>query len=206
MSKFAKGTLVDAALGAVLITLLLLPGQALLPQYAPYTPFAIVAIVMFFALRLPISDLIPLFLSFAAGVGWGFLFMLVGGPMIAANPASAPLVLSVGITLVIFGILSVHPLLLGKTPFAIVPAVLWGFLNMLVVMMIMPMLPAGAPTLGPVSALAIFAYGCVMTAIMVTIAGGIADKVAGKGWRRTPGVPQAAGDTDATRAKEGTNV
>jgi len=117
--------------------------------------------------------------------------MLVGGPMIAANPASAPVVLGVGITVVIFGILSVHPLLLGRTPFAIVPAVLWGFLNMLIVMLIMPMLPDGAPKLDAVSALAIFAYGCVMTAVMVAVSGGITAKIVGKGWRR---VPAAAAD------------
>lgn len=38
MSKFVKGTLVEAILGAVLITVLLLPFQVALPQYAPYTP------------------------------------------------------------------------------------------------------------------------------------------------------------------------
>jgi len=37
MSPFAKGTLIDAALGSILITVLLLPGQAFLPQYAPPT-------------------------------------------------------------------------------------------------------------------------------------------------------------------------
>ncbi|HEY5845552.1 MAG TPA: hypothetical protein VIT42_02060 [Microlunatus sp.] len=191
MSPFAKGTLIDAALGSILITVLLLPGQALLPQYAPYTPFAIVAILLFFALRLPLAGLVAQFLSFAAGVGWGILFMLVGGPLIAANPASAPVVLGVGITVTIFGILSVHPLLLGRTPFAIVPAVLWGFLNMLIVMLIMPMLPEGAPKLDAVSALAIFAYGCVMTAVMVAVSRGITEKIVGKGWRR---VPAAAAD------------
>lgn len=201
MSKFAQGTLIDAALGAVLITLLLLPGQALLPQYAPYTPFAIMAVVLFFALRLPLGGLVALFLSFAAGVAWGFLFMLVGGPMIGAAPASAPLVLSVGITLVIFLILSVHPLLLGKTPFAIVPAVLWGFLNMLIVMMIMPMLPEAAARLDAASALAIFAYGCVMTAVMLVVSGAITEKVVGKGWRQDAGVQGAHAQAPAGQAR-----
>lgn len=192
MSTFTKGTLIDAAVGSILITLLLLPGQALLPTYAAYTPLAIVAIVMFFALRLPLGGLVALFLSFAAGVFWGFLFMIVGGPMIAANPSSAPLVLSVGITLVIFIILSVHPLLLGRTPFAIVPAVLWGFLNVLIVMLIMPMLAPEAAKLNPLSALAIFAYGCVMTAVMVALSGAITERAVGKGWRQPPAAPADA--------------
>lgn len=70
MSHYVKGTLVEAALGAVLITVLLLPFQALFPQYAPYTSFLIVPILLFFALRLPLGGLVALALSFLAGVAW----------------------------------------------------------------------------------------------------------------------------------------
>lgn len=189
MSSFVKGTLVEAALGAVLITVLLLPFQILLPQYAAYTPFLIVPIILFFALRLPLGGLVPLVLSFLAGVAWGLVFALVAGPMLAANPASAPVVLGVGITAVIFMILAVHPLLLGRTPLGMVPAVLLGFVEALMVMMVLSQIGsapgAPAPLVPPTGFLAIagfFVYGAVMTAIMVVVSGAAADAVAGKGW------------------------
>lgn len=72
MSSYVKGTLVEAALNAVLITVLLLPFQILMPQFAPYTPFLIIPAILFFALRLPPRGLVPMVLSFLAGVAWGW--------------------------------------------------------------------------------------------------------------------------------------
>lgn len=196
MSKVVKGTLIDAALGAILITLLLLPVQAAFPQMAPYTPFAILPIPLFFALRMPLGGLIPMFLSFLAGTLWGLAFSMVAGPMIGANPASTPLVLAVGVTLVIFGILAVHPLLLGRTPLAVVPAVLLGFLEMLMVLLIMNnpgiVLP-GAAKLDWFWVVGIFAWGCVMTAIMLVVSGAVTEKIVGRNWRPVElgGQPQA---------------
>ncbi|MHA6511212.1 hypothetical protein [Tessaracoccus sp. Z1128] len=199
MSNFVKGTLVEAILGAVLITLLLLPFQILLPQYAAYTPFLIVPIIVFFALQLPLGGLVPMVLSFLAGVVWGFLFALVAGPMLAADPASAPLVLGVGITLVIFLILAVHPTVLGKTPLAMVPVVLLGFVESLMVMMVLsqigdnPGAPAAlVPPAGLLAIAGFFVYGAVMTAIMVVVSGKAADAVAGPGWNPRRGAPQQA--------------
>lgn len=196
MSKVVKGTLIDAALGAILITLLLLPVQAAFPQMAPYTPFAILPIPLFFALRMPLGGLIPMFLSFLAGTVWGLAFSMVAGPMIGANPASTPLVLAVGVTLVIFGILAVHPLLLGRTPLAVVPAVLLGFLEMLMVLLIMNnpgiVLP-GAAKLDWFWVVGIFTWGCVMTAIMLVVSGAVTEKIVGRNWRPVElgGQPQA---------------
>lgn len=196
MSKVVRGTLIDAALGAILITLLLLPVQAAFPQMAPYTPFAILPIPLFFALRMPLGGLIPMFLSFLAGTVWGLAFSMVAGPMIGANPASTPLVLAVGVTLVIFGILAVHPLLLGRTPLAVVPAVLLGFLEMLMVLLIMNnpgiVLP-GAAKLDWFWVVGIFAWGCVMTAIMLVVSGAVTEKIVGRNWRPVElgGQPQA---------------
>lgn len=146
---------------------------------APYTPFAILPIPLFFALRMPVGGLIALLLSFVAGTLWGGLFALVAGPMIAADPASTPVVLGVGVTLVIFLILAVHPLL-GRTPLGVVPAVLVGFLEMLMVLLIFTnpgIVASGAPTLTWPWVVAIFAYGCVMTAVMVGVSGAISERV-----------------------------
>lgn len=192
-AKLVKGTLVEAILGALIITLLLLPVQAAFPHMAPYTPFAILPIPLFFALRMPLGGLVALFLSFLAGTVWGVLFNMVAGPMIGANPASTPMVLGVGVTVMIFLILAVHPLLLGRTPLAVVPAVLVGFLEMLMVLLIFNnpgIVQPGAPVLAWPWVVGIFAYGCLMTAIMVVVSGGVADKVAGKGWNPLRGAPQ----------------
>lgn len=194
-AKLVKGTLVEAILGALLITLLLLPVQAAFPPMAPYTPFAILPIPLFFALRMPLGGLVALFLSFVAGTVWGFVFNLVAGPMIGANPATTPLVLGVGVTVVIFLILAVHPLLLGRTPLAVVPAVLVGFLEMLLVLLVFAnpgIVQPGAPTLMWTWVVGIFAYGCVMTAVMVVVAGAAADRVAGSGWNPHRGAPERA--------------
>lgn len=138
-------------------------------------------------------------LSFLAGVVWGLVFAVVAGPLLAANPASAPLVLGVGITVVIFAILAVHPLLLGRTPLAMVPAVLLGFVESLMVMMVLshvggtPMAPAAlVPPAGLLAIAGFFVYGAVMTAIMVVVSGAAADAVAGKGWNPHRGAPGAA--------------
>ncbi|HZK06047.1 MAG TPA: hypothetical protein VFC82_09430 [Actinomycetaceae bacterium] len=202
MPNVVKPTIVEAILGAVLITVLLLPFQMLFPQYAPYTPFLIVPAIMFFAMRLPLGGLIPLTLSFLAGVVWGFLFTLIAGPILASNPALTPIVLAVGITAVVFLILAVHPLLLGKTPFAMVPAVLLGFVEALMVMMFLGQIgdgPGAPAPIGPlggfVAIAAFFVYGAVMTAIMVTLSGKAADAVAGgPQWRaaRGGGAPKSA--------------
>lgn len=192
--KLVKGTLVEAILGALLITLLLLLVQAAFPHMAAYTPFAILPIPLFFALRMPLGGLVALFLSFLAGTVWGFAFNLVAGPMIGANPASTPMILGVGVTLMIFLILAVHPLLLGRTPLAVVPAVLIGFLEMLMVLLIFNnpgIVNPAAPKLDWFWVVGIFAYGCIMTAIMVVVSGAAADKVAGKGWNPHRGAPQA---------------
>ncbi len=194
-AKLVKGTLVEAILGALLITLLLLPVQAAFPPMAPYTPFAILPIPLFFALRMPLGGLVALLLSFVAGTVWGFVFNLVAGPMIGANPATTPLVLGVGVTVVIFLILAVHPLLLGRTPLAVVPAVLVGFLEMLLVLLVFAnpgIVQPRAPTLTWAWVVGIFAYGCVMTAVMVVVAGAAADRVAGRGWNPHRGAPERA--------------
>ncbi len=198
MSTFVKGTLVESLLGAVLITVLLLPFQILLPQYAPYTPFLIVPVILFFALRLPLGGLVPMVLSFLAGVAWGLLFTLVAGPLLAANPASAPVVFGVGITAIIFLILTVHPLGLGRSPLGMVPAVLLGFVESLMVVMVLSHVGGdGAPAalVPPAGLLAIagfFVYGAVMTAIMVVVSGAAANAVAGKGWNPHRGAPQSS--------------
>lgn len=176
VARGVKVVLVEAALNAVLITVLLLPFQIAMPQLAAYTPFLIVPVILFFALRLPLSGLVSMVLSFLAGVAWGLIFALVAGPMLTANPSSAPLVMGVGVTVLVFLILAVHPLLLSRTPLSMLPAVLLGFIEALIVILVLSQIRtspgAPVPLVPPLGLLAIagfFVYGSVMTAIMMVV-------------------------------------
>lgn len=182
MTKATTGTLLQAVLGAILITVLLLPFQGLTP-YAPYTPLAILPVVLFFSLGLPVRGLPAMFLSFLAGAAWGGLFLLVAG---AFPGIPQPALLGVGVTLMIFLILAVHPTVLAKTPFGIVPAVLLGFIEVLMVMLMMPLVTAGEPVLDLLWTVIIFAYGCAMTAVMAAASEWVTTALLGKNWRATP--------------------
>ena len=87
----------------------------------------------------------------------------------------------------------------GKTPLAMVPGVLLGFVESLMVMMVLsnvaagpanPVIAALTPPGGLLAIAGFFLYGCVMTAIMVVVSGMGADAVAGKGWNPHRGAPQ----------------
>ena len=83
---------------------------------------------------------------------------------------------------VIFLILAVHPLL-GRTPFGVLPAVLLGFVEALLVAAVAPMLVPDAPRLNLLWLIGIFAYGCVMTLILVVVE----NAVLGRMRRTVPG-------------------
>jgi hypothetical protein len=163
VSKQTKPTFIRAAFGAILITVLMMPFQALTP-FASYSPLLILPILLFFALQAPTKALLGMFLSFASGVGWAALFMLVSAAL-PGVPFEAKL--GVGITFVIFLVLSVHPDLLGRTPLGVLPAVLLGVVLSLLVMLVNPLLQAGAPQLNLLWLVAIFGYGCLMTLVLV---------------------------------------
>jgi len=82
----------------------------------------------------------------------------------------------------IFLILAVHPLL-GRTPFGVLPAVLLGFVEALLVAAVAPMLVPDAPRLNLLWLIGIFAYGCVMTLILVVVE----NAVLGRMRRTVPG-------------------
>lgn len=176
MSKQTRATLIRAAFGAVLITVLMMPFQALTP-FAPYSPLLILPILIFFALQAPTKALLGMFLSFASGVGWAALFMLVSAAL-PGVPLEAKL--GLGITLVIFLVLSVHPGLLGRTPLGVLPAVLLGVVLSLLVMLVNPLLQAGAPQLNLLWLVAIFGYGCLMTLVLVLAEGRLLGAVLGE--------------------------
>ncbi|MFI7583461.1 hypothetical protein ACH9DO_06660 [Kocuria sp. M1N1S27] len=200
MSVQTKGTLLQAALGAVLISVLLLPFQALTP-FAPYTGLLLIPVLLFFALQAPPKTLLGMFLSFIAGVGWAGLFMVVAG---ALPGVPLPLMLGVGVTVVIFLILAVHPILLGRTPFGIVPAVLLGFFQSLLWMMLNPMLVEAAPRLNLLWLIGIFGYGCAMTLILVLVQDKVLGAVFDKQGNSAPTTDIPSSPDPTTRAQTAT--
>lgn len=182
MPTQTKGTLIQAALGAVLITILMLPFQALTPL-APYSAMLILPVMLFFTLQAPPRALLGMFLSFACGVGWAGLFILVKN---ALPGVPLEIMMGIGVALIIFLILSVHPILLGQTPFGVVPAVLLGLVESLLVMMVTPLLQEGAAHLNLLWLLVIFGYGCMMTLALVTVQDKLITIALGKEWRSAP--------------------
>lgn len=127
------------------------------------------------------------------------VFALIGGPVLAAQPAAAPLVLGVGVTLLVFAILAIHPLLLHKTPLSVVPAVLLGFVESLIVILVLSQIGAGpgaptplAPPIGLLAIAGFFVYGAAMIAIMIPVTAVVTDTVAGKGWNARHAANEAA--------------
>lgn len=143
----------------------------------------ILPVMLFFTLQAPPPALLGMFLSFVCGVGWAGLFMLIKNAL-PGVPLEA--MMGIGVTAVIFLILAVHPIVLGNTPFRVVPAVLLGMIESLLVMTVMPTLQEGEPELNLLWLIVIFGYGCVMTLILVLVQDKLITAVLGNEWRSAP--------------------
>ncbi len=171
-----KAIFIQALLGGVLITVLLLPFQAMTP-YAPYTWMIFVPIVILFALG-PNPKIIPaMFLSYVCGILWGQLFFLLADKMMAFMPMEG--IFAILTTVIIFLILLVHPMFLGKTPFALVPCVIIGFVESLFTFLIKP---SNVEPVGAMQLLFFFGYGVVLGGILLICSKLLCDKFLGKDW------------------------
>lgn len=178
----SKGILIQAALGAVLVTALMIPFQALTP-FALYSPMLILPVLLFFTLQAPPRALVGMFLSFACGVGWASLFLAVKN---AVPGVPLEVIMNVGVACVIFVILALHPLVLGRTPLGMVPAVLLGLVETLLLSNLTNLLPGGAPVPNPLWLIGIFGYGCAMVLILVVAQDKVIGAVLGERWRSAP--------------------
>lgn len=157
-----KALLIQAVIGAILITVLLIPFQALTP-YAPYTWMIFIPLVLFFSLGGEPKLLPAMFLSFLSGTLWGVVFFFFVGLMAGL---SMDIVFGVLTTVIIFGILAIHPILLGKTPFGIVPCVLIGFIESLFTFLIKP---SNVSSVGSIQLIMFFGYGIALSFILVKV-------------------------------------
>ncbi|KDE11876.1 hypothetical protein ACWEQV_09830 [Rhodococcus aetherivorans] len=182
MSLQNKGILIQAGLGAVLLTVLMIPFQSLTPL-ALYSPMLILPVMLFFTLQAPPRALLGMFLSFVGGVAWGAAFLAVQS---ALPGVPLELVMGIGVACVIFLVLAVHPLVFGRTPLGMVPAVLLGVVETLLVTNLSVLLPDGAPVPNLPWLVVIFGYGCVMTLILVLVQDKIIGALLGAQWRSAP--------------------
>ncbi|MGV9733685.1 hypothetical protein ACWDT5_06290 [Rhodococcus aetherivorans] len=86
----------------------------------------------------------------------------------------------------IFLVLAVHPLVFGRTPLGMVPAVLLGVVETLLVTNLSVLLPDGAPVPNLPWLVVIFGYGCVMTLILILVQDKIIGALLGAQWRSAP--------------------
>lgn len=182
MSLQNKGILIQAGLGAVLVTVVMIPFQSLTPL-ALYSPMLILPVMLFFTLQAPPRALLGMFLSFVFGVAWGAVFLAVQS---ALPGVPLELVMGIGVACVIFLVLAVHPLVFGRTPLGMVPAVLLGVVETLLVTNLSVLLPDGAPVPNLRWLVVIFGYGCVMTLILVLVQDKIIGALLGAQWRSAP--------------------
>jgi hypothetical protein len=170
-----KALMIQAIVGAILITILLLPFQAATP-YATYTWMIFIPIVIFFSLGANPKILPAMFLSFVCGTGWGAVFFFATD-VFSSLPMN--LLFAILTTIIIFFILAIHPILLGKTPLAIVPCVLIGFIESLYTYLIVP---ANAPIISIPQLIFFFGYGVVLGGILAIVNNLLCTKLLGKDW------------------------
>lgn len=180
MSTKNKSLFIQAILGGILITVLLIPFQALTP-YVSYTWMIFIPIILFFCLGVQCKLILPMFLSYLCGAIWGIIFKYLAGVMSAAG-WSTELTFGILTTVIVFAILAVHPILLGKTPFGIAPIVLIGLVETIFTFLIQPV---NAPTIGSVQLIFFFAYGLVLAFLLVQASAFCCKLFLGKDWNKS---------------------
>ncbi|MBP2651933.1 MAG: hypothetical protein H6Q74_2758 [Firmicutes bacterium] len=170
-----KAIFIQALIGAILVTVLLIPFQAL-TSYAPYTWMIFIPLILFFSFGGSQKLLPAMFLSFLSGILWGIAFFYLAAIM---NGLPMPMVFGILTTALIFGILAIHLILLGKTPFGMVPCVLIGFVESLFIFLIKP---SNVSSIGSIQLIAFFAYGIVLSYILVNVSGFFCKLALGKDW------------------------
>jgi hypothetical protein len=190
MGTDGKTRLIQAAVGAVVITLLMQP--VFLIGYGIYVWLLILPLLLFFALGADPKVLPAMMVSFAAGQTWAALMGLgitaLGGFL---PPAVAGLVVP---TLVIFAMLFLHEGSLARTVAGNIPAL---FMGLALTLFAVNVIPAGGPRLSPLHVFGFFVYGCVLCLALLGASVAACRAALGRDWTPTP---EPAGGTAHTRA------
>ncbi|AKE91474.1 hypothetical protein [Rhodococcus aetherivorans] len=182
MSVQTNVILVQAVLGAVLITVFMIPFQASTP-FALYRPMVILPVLLYFALQAPPHALLGMFLGFTCGVAGGEAFLVVKN---ALPEVPLGLVMGIGVACGLPRPRNAPTRIGGPHPPGMVPAVLLGVVETQLVTNLSVLLPDGAPVPNLPWLVVIFGYGCVMTLILVLVQDKIIGALLGAQWRSAP--------------------
>lgn len=174
MSIKRKALLIQAAFGAVVLTLLMQPMVIL--GYQSYNWLLFVVLLLFFAMSADFKKIPSMIVCFPIGALWALLNIKLMDAM-AGLPAVIPYVLLT--IVVIFSILTVHENLLRDTIFGNVPAL---FLGLAETFFINSIVPANAPIITPIHLIIFFVYGLFMTSVLVLGGGALCNVFLGKEW------------------------
>ncbi|WP_326512760.1 DUF1097 domain-containing protein [Clostridium intestinale] len=176
MSKKRKALLIQAAAGAVILTLLMQPMFML--GFEGYSWMLFLVLVLFFALGADFKKVPSMVICFTIGIGWAML----NGVLMSALSGLPAWVSGILLTMVIiFLILTVHENLLRDTIFGCVPAL---FLGLSETFFLFTLQPANAPAITPIHVFVFFLYGLLMTMALVLGGGLLCNIFVGKDWPR----------------------
>lgn len=160
MSDERKIRFVQAAFGAVILTLLMQP--VFIIGYAEYVWLIFLPLVLFFALGADFKKIPSMIVCYICGVLWAMINGAIGGVFESFLPFEvANLITTI---LVIFCILTIHENFLAKTIFGNVPALFLGLATTFFTFFIVP---SNAEPITPIHLVLLFIYGIVLTCALV---------------------------------------
>lgn len=174
MSTKRKALLIQAAFGAVILTLLMQPFGAL--GFGNYNWMLFIVLLLFFAMGADFKKIPSMVVCYGIGIGWA----LLNGTLMGLMKDLPPWVSGIALTMVvIFAILTVHDNLLRDTIFGCIPAL---FLGLAETFFIFSIQPANAPAITPIHLFIFFIYGLIMTSALVLGGGALCTIILGKDW------------------------
>lgn len=173
MSIKRKALLIQAAGGAVVLTLVMQPVFML--GYGSYVWILFTALILFFAMGADLKKIPSTIVSFACGLAWGAL----NGVLMEALSGAPMWVSGILLTMVmIFSMLTVHENLLRDTIVGNVPGLFMGF----ALTFYMASVQTLTPTINQLHLFVFFIYGMVMSVLLVKVGGFLCTKILGNDW------------------------
>jgi len=174
MSTKRKALLIQAAFGAVILTLLMQPMGML--GFQNYNWMLFIVLLLFFALGADFKKIPSMILCFGVGILWAMLNGILMGALSGFPSWVSGILLTM---VIIFSILTVHENLLRDTILGCIPAL---FLGLAETFFMFSIQPANAVAITPLHLFGFFIYGIIMTSALVLGGGFFCTIILGKDW------------------------
>lgn len=174
MSIKRKALLIQAAFGAVILTLLMVPMGIM--GFKCYNWMLFIVLLLFFATGADFKKIPSMIVCYPIGILWAMLDGVLIGTLKELPEWTSGIVLTM---VIIFCILTVHENLLRDTIFGNIPALFLGLAETFFVFSIQP---ANTIIITPLHLYGFFLYGMVMTLILVIGGGMLCNIIIGKDW------------------------